>query len=229
MSDEAEMSQEDGAKASGKSNDVPIAARSIVNVQRAGCEMRIKAQVLGAVPGAYIVLREVASGGRADHRLSAISPRVGDTLLVRFLHDGVVFGFRAGVARIVMEPEFLLFISYPIRVERFSVRQQRRWVCSVPCAIMSGDKADHALMTDVNESGCGIVGKVQQDVALPEVDHPLRITLRTPGADQPFTVEGMIRRIDGTETVWQAGIAFDEAQQQMLEVLMPYLLIDAER
>jgi hypothetical protein len=229
MSSKAEMSLEDTNKASGKSNDVPIAARSIVNVQRAGCEMRIKAQVLGAVPGAYIVLREVASGGRAEHRLSAISPRVGDTLLVRFLHEGVVFGFRAGVARIVMEPEYLLFISYPIRVERFSVRQQRRWVCSIPCAITVGEKADHGLMTDVNDSGCSIVGKVQKDSVLPEADHPLKIMLRTPDSDHPFTVKGMVRRIDATETVWQAGIVFDEAQQQMLEALMPYLLIDAKR
>ena len=229
MASKTETIKEDRNKAAGKSNEVPIAARSIVNVQRAGSEMRLKAQVLGAVPGAYIVLREVPSGGRSNNHLSAISPRVGDTLLVRFLHEGVVFGFRAGVARIVMEPEYLLFISYPVRVERFSVRQQRRWVCGVPCAIISDEKADHVLMTDVNESGCGIVGKVQEDVAVPEVNNPLRITLRTPGADQPFTVEGMVRRIDATETIWQAGIAFDEAQQQMIEALMPYLLIDAER
>ena len=209
-------------------SDVPVTAHSIVNVQRTGSESRIKAEVLGAVPGAYIVLRDIPKATPRDN-LHSLQPRPGDTLLVRFLQEGVVFGFRTGVARFVTEPEYLLFVHYPSHVERASVRQQRRWVCSIPCSVTYAGQPHRAIMTDVSARGCGIAGQVMEGGELPGADDPLTLHLRTPDSERQITLRGALRRIDATEQVWRGGIAFDEPQQEMMESLMPYLRIEAAR
>jgi len=221
--------QDKRTKADGKDGQVPILARSVVHVQRPGCETRVKAQVLGAVPDAYIVLRDLPLAGRSESKLSTILPMTGDTVLVRFLHEGVVFGFRSAVARVVTEPEYLLFVQYPKCVERFSVREQRRWVCSIPCRLEVSGQSGPAIMTNINSKACGVAALVQDESISPKTDDAVGITLRVPESDHALNVSGKVRRIEASDRVWQAGILFEEDQEQMMEAVMPYLAIEAER
>jgi hypothetical protein len=55
------------------------------------------------------------------------------------------------------------------------------------------------------------------------------ITLRVPESDHALNVSGKVRRIEASDRVWQAGILFEEDQEQMMEAVMPYLAIEAER
>ncbi|TVQ34697.1 MAG: PilZ domain-containing protein [Wenzhouxiangella sp.] len=154
---------------------------------------------------------------------------IGDTLLVRFLHEGIVFGFRSTVSRVVSEPEFLLFVQYPKRVERFSVRDQRRWACGIPCIFDLGSQSGQAIMMNVNAKGCGVAALMHAGSDPPATDDILTIKLRTPESDRLHSLKGIVRRIECNERTWQAGILFEEDQEQMMEQVKPYLAIEAER
>lgn len=205
----------------------PVPSGAAVNVQRAGSEHRVKAEVLGSVAGAYIVLRN-RPGDHAGPDLRSLALRAGDTLIVRLLHEGTVFGFRIAISRVVHEPELLLFASYPSQVERVSVRKQPRLSCAgLPCRFRVGEWVAAAVVVDISAAGCGLESRTRTDAPL-EGGGPAEIAFRTPDCADILSVTGRIRRIGQTGANTAVGIAFDEPQTALLEQLASYLAI-AER
>jgi hypothetical protein len=208
---------------------LPIAAGTPVNVQRTGSSLRVRAEVLGAVPGAYIALRG------ADHRselrsLSALSLRVGDSIIVRFIHEGVVCGFRTAVTRVSTDPEPLIFVHYPRRVEQVSVRREPRISCRMPCLVAAADAEPRpGLMLDVSATGCGIIGEALPDRPTPVVGAPVTVTIALPERAEANRAVGEIRRLSHHDGNWVIGVLFGSEQRELYAALARYLALDAGR
>jgi hypothetical protein len=208
---------------------LPIAAGTPVNVQRTGSSLRVRAEVLGTVPGAYIALRG------ADHRselrsLSALSLRVGDSIIIRFIHEGVVCGFRTAVTRLSADPEPLVFVHYPRRVEQVSVRREPRMSCRMPCLVVAADAEPRpGLMLDVSATGCGIVGEALPDRESPGVGTPVTVTIALPERSEANRATGEIRRLSHRDGNWVIGVLFGSEQQDLHTALARYLALDTGR
>ena len=200
-----------------------ITAGSVVNIQRVGEGARVQAEVLGAVPEAYIALREAPSGSET-RTLRFLYLRAEDPLVLRFLHEGVVYGFRTAVSRLVTDPEYLVFVLYPRLVEHISVRRELRTLCRMPCLVAyAGGDAQPGLMLDVSAAGCRVVGPFGQDEASPSENLAVTVTLVLPGQVEPFHITGVVRRLSSREEGSVLGIAFDQEQRNLYDILDSYL------
>jgi len=94
--------------------------------------------------------RQTLGGKRQRRRLFSY----GDPLLVRYLHDGVIFGFRTFVSGTVVEPLPLVFLNWPERVEAHSVRQSRRLDTFIPCHLKLQGTGHDASIIDISAGGC---------------------------------------------------------------------------
>ena len=199
-----------------------INAGSVVNIQRVGESARVQAEVLGAVPGAYIVLRD-ANTGQENRNLRYLALRSEDPLILRFMHEGVVYGFRTAVSRLVTDPEYLVFVLYPRLVEHVSVRREPRALCRMPCLVTyAGGDAQPALMLDVSAAGCRVVSPFDEDETASSELPTVTVTLVLPGQAEPFHVSGSVRRLTCREEGRVLGIAFDQEQRSLYDALDGY-------
>lgn len=207
--------------------EIPLPAGTRVNVQRAGNDLRVSAEILGAVPGGYIILRD-AHRENSPQVLRSLVPHPGDTLLVRFMHEGTVFGFRTMVTRFSAEPEYLLFVHYPRAVEQVSVRRYPRLACTMPCEVAIGGTPRRALLVDLSAQGCGIVAPLDETQPPPAVEEPVTVTLCVPGETRTRSVTGQVKRLAKHRDTWRAGVAFETAETALFAGLEPYLKLAAD-
>lgn len=200
-----------------------ITAGHMVNIQRVGETGRVCAEVLGAVPETYIALRGAYSS--SDRRaLRFLSLRAEDPLILRFVHEGVVYGFRTAVSRLVTDPEHLVFVHYPRCVEHVSVRREPRLTCRMPCLVTAkGDAAQPGLLLDVSPAGCRVVIQLDPNEDIPPEGFLMAITLALPDRAEPFHVDGEVRRLAGAEEGRALGIAFNHEQRSLYDALERYL------
>lgn len=205
-----------------------LAVGSRLRVQRAGSERKATAEVIGYGGGgvhAYIIL---GSGhGEDEGALNALDLRADDTLLVRCLYDGIIYGFRTTITRLLTEPDYLLFVLYPHTVEQVSVRQYPRLPCALPCDIELAGAAQQALMLDISAAGCGLAGQAASEDEAPATGSPITVRLPLPGTQPPVSLTGELCRIGVESGRWEGGVRFDAEQEALFEQLRGYLSLGA--
>lgn len=206
-----------------------LAPGAALRLQRAGSEKRVAAEVIGYGGSGVHAFIIIGSGhGEDTGALQALDLRVDDTLLVRCLYDGTVYGFRTTVTRLLTEPEYLLFVLYPHAVEQVSVRRDPRLHCRIPCETELTGADSRTLMMDISASGCGLAGRVADADNPPAPGAPVSVTLPVPGGGPPATLSGQLCRVGVDDERWEGGVRFDAEQDAIVEQLQPYLAL-AER
>src|SRR5690606_3152211 len=67
--------------------------------------------MIGFKPGAYLVLEKPPGADATDGKRAH---KDGDSLVIRFMKDGTIFGFRTPVLSSISLPYKLLFVAYPV-------------------------------------------------------------------------------------------------------------------
>lgn len=227
MNDEEATQPEDTAETQA---GLLLAQGTRLRIQRAGSEKRVYAEVIGfggSGVHAYIILgRDPAEDAGALHGLNL---RPDDTLLVRCLYDGVIYGFRTTITRLLTEPDYLLFVLYPHAVEQVSVRHYPRLRCALPCEVELAGADPRALMLDVSATGCGLVGRCAEDAEPPEPGAPISVSLPVPGSAAPVTLDGELCRIGTGNGRWEGGVRFSGEHNALFEQLEPHLTLAMRR
>jgi len=85
--------------------------------------------------------------------------RKGKECVVRFMHDGEVWGFGAQLGETAMHTELpLLHLHWPREVARLQVRKHERVAIEIPCTLHLGDdQTDTGTIGDLSGGGCCIV------------------------------------------------------------------------
>lgn len=202
---------------------VLLASGTSVNVQRAGSDVRVPATILGSVPEFYIALRDPHHGSN-ERSLRSLNLLIADVVILRFLHDGVIYGFRSSVSRLTTDPEYLLFVHYPQDVEHVSVRQAPRISFHLPCEVsFGGGGSQPGLVLDLSPGGCAVAGARNEGSSSPREADPVTLSLTLPAQSRPVQAVGRVRRVSAEGGNWKAGIAFDDEHTQLVAALEPYL------
>lgn len=179
---------------------------------------RVNVSLLGIVANAYVVLRElpVRSG------LMDFSLRYGEQVVLRFLHEGTATGFRSYVLNMVREPERLLFVAYPVEVQRLPLRQADRVKCTLPAQIALNGELFVGILADMSETGCQYVlrnsdlAELDEGVDLIEVE----VDISAPGMDGDMVgLSGTVQRAMRDERRLRLGIQFEERQSELFNGL----------
>ena len=113
-------------------------------------ENDIKGRVVGLEPYEYIIAKAHIP---ADTRESL---RLGGRIVVKYILDGTVYGFRTDVLNVVSRPTSLIFFAAPNTVEKLELRKNKRYDCRIESTLHTKDTDTDALVVNISRDGCMI-------------------------------------------------------------------------
>jgi hypothetical protein len=215
-----------------------------ISVESPHQEEKLWTQMIGFKPGAYLILEKPIGVDAADGMRALCE---GDPIVIRFLKDGNVFGFRTPILRTLSVPYKLLFVAYPVDVVRHSLRSSPRLQCYLPCDGQAGDRPfSRAFIRDFSSTGCqlripldaladddptlvdaGSAAEEGADLDELELHGPaaakrLTINLHLPGEDAMRVAEGDVLDWQTLPRYHVVRVRFDEPQLDIFEQLSLY-------
>lgn len=148
----------------------------------------------------------------------------GIPLIVRYIYNGTAYGFKAYILEVMHHPSHLLFVSYPKRVEKHSLRCERRVDCSLPAVLEAEGKRTRCMVVNLSYRGCRIAIKTQATgEALRPVNANIVLEIQLPGKDEATCIQGTIRNIDETSEGQVIGIQFSRLSSLAVEQWSIYI------
>jgi c-di-GMP-binding flagellar brake protein YcgR len=106
-----------------------------------------------------------------------------DQTTVRYLHDGVVYGFKCTLLTTLAKPFQLLVLSYPDKIETVNLRQHQRVPCLIPAKAKTDQTDWDGALLDLSLSGCCFVWDMPREAqAAVTSGDEMEISYRMPGS-----------------------------------------------
>lgn len=131
--------------------------------------------------------------------------KANSAVIVKYIHDGTVFGFRTDVLNHIITPAQLLFLTFPDQAEKLDLRKSSRAHCNIEGALYCYDEAHECLVVDVSGTGCRIAFSPKARDRLCQVEPGTTLVVNmmlgaTGALKQPIMVKN-IKRDKGTITL----------------------------
>ena len=141
-------------------------------VQIHGVDGHMKSQLVGGSPDQYVIV--------ASPKRTGIAPKLfeGNQVLVRYIHDGAVCSFQSNIIDVVQSPFPLIFLSYPVIMERRTLREEQRNSCAVPVEAGYAGQTWPAEIKDFSRSGCCLVSNLAGRLGLNKIQPGNKIDIR---------------------------------------------------
>lgn len=156
-------------RAHGAKLDIPVGTRltlSFLNQKES-----YPAELLGYSAYEFLILRLP--------RLPALRSRLiaNETLSLRFIHDGTVFGFITEVITTTVRPAFMLFCTFPDSLEQIDLRRHQRLNCLLPAVAHTSIGEYRCILQDLSHGGAKLVFETKSTDALRQIEAGTNILL----------------------------------------------------
>lgn len=190
---------------------LPITLDSELIIELVNLKQAIKCSVIGLEKGKYVIIKIAPN----DLIGNFASDLVRETpMVIKYQHNGVVYGFKAKVLNVVPVPARLFFVSYPDKVEEFHVLSSSRYACSLPAVAMFGYQLIEMTVIDISEDGCLCAVKASPaEKALydsAQVNKRIELKVQLPGAAGRADLVGKIRNVSKDDDRIHLGIKFED-------------------
>ncbi len=189
---------------------LPITLEAELIIELVNLKHAIKGSVIGLEKGKYLIIKI------APHDLigSFASDLVRETpMVIKYQHQGVVYGFKAKILNVVPVPARLFFISYPDKVEELHVLSSSRYACNLQAVAMFGYQLIEMTVIDISEDGCLCAVKASpSEKALydsAQVNKMIELKVQLPG-DGRADLVGIIKNVSKEDDRIHLGIKFEE-------------------
>lgn len=185
----------------------------------AGLGKRIPTRYIGQDRGRCFIVHMPPS---ATHPDVYDHTYTGNTVVVRYIKDGNVWGFVTAVQGRIAKPQRLLFLDFPTSVESHNLRQRHRVECSFPASVWLRGELMDTVITDISTGGCRIslTGSDHAVDINDEVGIESAIFLAT-GPGNLLT--GCVRRISRSAAGTDIGIRFADVPEHVMEHIDAYV------
>jgi c-di-GMP-binding flagellar brake protein YcgR len=112
-------------------------------------------------------------------------------VVVRYLHKGVVYGFRCSMISLIEEPIPLMLLSYPEEIETVALRKHDRITCLIPAAVQVDSELYKGAILDLSLGGCSFVFTVSPESESSHVQRGIDavLSVQIPGSQKERTME----------------------------------------
>lgn len=203
-----------------------LAAGSEVLLEIEALKLRIKCMLVGFETGQYIIIRLSSKDLIGNFRSEQVK---SGNLLVRYLYQGAVYGFRAEVLNIVSTPAKIFFLSYPSKIEEYVTRDRDRFDCVLPAGTMLDNDIIDMVIIDISNEGCQCVIKTSAGKnALynqMQVNKMLDIRVQFPGKEGTYRLPGRIRNLSKGQDRITLGIKFEGLAEAASERIKEFIAL----
>jgi len=185
---------------------------------------RLKSEFIGMIANSLLIVRMPPS--KSLPNASKIYTQ-GTNSIIRFVHQGIAYGFFTKIVRALYSPAKLLFLDYPENIEVYQLRNHERVLCLLPVTIkLSPDNTIAGHVTDISKQGCqfSVENKnVDNSQVLPSKDDSIFILLQLPGFENTISIECCVQNINSTQDLVKVGLKFialtDDARDRLYDFL----------
>jgi hypothetical protein len=125
---------------------LPIGLGTSLQVDIESTEIRFKSTLAGVDPGQFLLIKLPIS----DDVMESLPE---NSVIVRYLFRGSIFGFRTPVIKVIQDPIRAAFIRYPPEFENYELRSRERYECFLPARIKIKDSEKNGALLDISEEG----------------------------------------------------------------------------
>ncbi|MDP2689241.1 MAG: PilZ domain-containing protein [Deltaproteobacteria bacterium] len=209
---------------------LPITLGVELLVEITNLKLRIKSLMVGMEHGRYIIVKISPQDLIGNFRSEAV---LESPMIIRYLYNGTVYGFKSKVLNVVSQPAKLFFVTYPEKIEEFSVRNRSRYECVLPASTMFGNNIVDMIIVDISREGCQAMIKVpgpQRDALydLIQVNKRIEMKVQFPGSDGKYDLVGIIRNVGKETEKIILGVLFEELPQAAKERLGKFIELITE-
>lgn len=187
-----------------------LAIGSEVLIEIEALKLRIKCTLVGLETGQYIIIRlsdrDLVGNFRSEHIKSG-------QLLVRYLYQGAVYGFRAELLNVISTPAKIFFLSYPSKIEEYVMRERDRFDCVLPAGTMLDNEIVDMVIIDISTEGCQCVIKAAAGRGelynYMQVNKVLDISVQFPGKEGIYRLSGRVRNLSKGADKITLGVKFE--------------------
>jgi hypothetical protein len=174
-------------------------------------KLRIKCVLVGFETGKYLIVRlsekDLIGSFRSEHIKSG-------QLIMRYLYQGAVYGFRPELLNVVPIPAKIFFLSYPSKIEEYVTRERDRFDCVLPAGTMLDNEIIDMVIIDISGEGCQCVikadsGKSSALYSHMQVNKVLDIRVQFPGKEGTYRLPGRVRNLSKGHDRIILGVMFE--------------------
>jgi len=151
----------------------------------------------------------------------------GTETIIRFVYQGIAYGFSSTISRALYKPSKLLFLTYPKDIEIYQLRNYERVICLLPVNLeLTTDETVAGHVTDISKEGCQFSAEsaaFYKKHELPSKEHEHAISLQLPGFENTITISCQVMNINQTKEQVKIGLKFvsmsDDARERLYDFL----------
>ena len=189
--------------------------------------IRFKSNLVGVERDAYLIVKTPSISG-IGNKITA-----GDTVIVRYLSEGSVFGFESTIEGSIVRPARLVFIKYPKFVECKSIRRFKRISCNIPSTGEINGAEFKGMIVDISKGGCRFSCQLHRrnDASSIKIDDDVDLSLKVMDSSENLYVMGTIRNLIQDSAHLNMGIQFnleDEDNMHKLDKFIENIMMYVE-
>lgn len=112
----------------------------------------LTARLIGWERNLFLIVSLTHTGGKREQL------KVHDACKIRFLKDGVAYGFESTILASILHPYPVIFLQYPKTIEQFTIRKFHRVKSDLHARLLdeNGRHISNATITNISVGGCGV-------------------------------------------------------------------------
>lgn len=183
-----------------------------------GLDQGYRGRIVGYEPYEYIIARV-----RLPSSVRRGLPG-GGRVVIKYVHKGTVFGFRAGVLATLNSPAPLVVVEYPDAIERIELRRKARHRCQIDGLLHTPDNDRDCLVLNVSEAGCRVSARsdARDPLRRARVDDVLAVSMHL-GASGTVRLPISVRSLGFEEGIVTIGSMFLDIRKEEVELVQKHL------
>ncbi len=194
-----------------------------LKIQLEGEKKRLTSELMGVEEDKYLVIKSPSL-----QYMSHVSNLLyeGNTVIVRYLYKGTVFGFKSRIKYVITNPIKLLILEYPKKIENQNLRKHRRVDCYLPASVRITGNTIEGTIIDISREGYQFTvekSKIESSLKIFQVENETSVSFKLPGVEKVLTVAGKQKYIIEDSDSVKIGILFDNMTIEVQERLFDFL------
>lgn len=150
----------------------------------------------------------------------------GATVVIRYRHQGRIYGFEAAVLGTVHDPYPLLFVAIPSIIEEHRLRKTQRIDCYRPCMLATSDGEEAGVVINLSHNGIrclfsGITSAKRTPDQLKERE--VAVTFALQDGEEPLSVVARIISAQPLHGAFNCGLRFENLPEAASWKLLAYI------
>jgi c-di-GMP-binding flagellar brake protein YcgR len=194
-----------------------------LEIQFNGGGTQLTSELTGVEDDKYLMIKWPTVDPKVD---ASSLIRKGNTVFVKYLHEGVEFSFQSHILEVISNPANLIFIKYPENTEVNVLREHRRIDCYLPASVRIADNIIKGAITNISKIGVLFVAEIPADdntINQLETSNEIGLTFQLPGVQRELTMTAKLRNITKDKDKVCIGIEYGKMDVEIQTRLFDFL------